>query len=316
MHFTHCSIKNRASRTIAARTGITTASLTITTGSGTAAREQSLRPAAKHSAFTLIELLVVIAIIAILAAILFPVFAQARGKARQASCMSNMKQLGLGVLQYTQDYDELFPRSQSRDASGNGWANSWAVTSQPYVKSFDVYRCPSDPDTTIKDATWSWTGVGISYASNSNLKWDNATSQPIAIGPFGMGAGNQLSEYWVTESLSDADIPRPAESILIAERHNGDVKKVGSPCNCTNYYSGLSGTLGASISNIPVKIPNGTIAATMPYPNGPNGGVSTPHNEMANFTFVDGHVKSMKPVNTNPNPTTQPQNNMWDATRK
>lgn len=266
--------------------------------------------------FTLIELLVVIAIVAILAAFLFPVFAQARGKARQSSCMSNMKQLGLGVTQYAQDYDGLFPRSQSSGSSANLWSNSWAVTSQPYVKSFDVYRCPSDPDTAIQDASWAWAGIGISYASNSYLKRDNGSVQPVTIGPFGMGAGNQMSDYWVTESLSDADISRPADSILIAERHNGDVRKAGSPCNCTNYYSGLGGTLGASISGIPVKIPDGTIAATTAYPDGPNGGVSVPHNGMANFAFVDGHVKAMKPANTNPDPTNRAQDNMWDATRR
>src|SRR5579862_5972441 len=74
----------------------------------------------RNSAFTLIELLVVIAIIAILAAILFPVFAQAREKARGISCLSNVKQLGLGVLMYVQDYDETFPIGAQQD-----WNNSW-----------------------------------------------------------------------------------------------------------------------------------------------------------------------------------------------
>src|SRR6187549_594984 len=85
--------------------------------------------------FTLIELLVVIAIIAILAAILFPVFAQAREKARQTACLSNEKQLVLGVLQYVQDYDEVFP-SRSRD--GINWIPAgWASITYPYVKSTD-----------------------------------------------------------------------------------------------------------------------------------------------------------------------------------
>jgi len=95
-----------------------------------------------NKAFTLIELLVVIAIIFILAAILFPVFARARENARRASCMSNLKQIGLGILQYTQDYDERYPVAQE-----NGTPREivgWADAAQPYIKSLQVYQCPSD----------------------------------------------------------------------------------------------------------------------------------------------------------------------------
>src|SRR5438874_13690723 len=88
--------------------------------------------------FTLIELLVVIVIIAILAAILFPVFAQTREKARQASCMSNCKQIGLAIMQYTQDYDEVFPMAVRDD-----WTGSWPVLVQPYAKNTALFRCPS-----------------------------------------------------------------------------------------------------------------------------------------------------------------------------
>ena len=99
--------------------------------------------AKSKAGFTLIELLVVIAIIAILAAILFPVFAQAREKARQTACLSNMKQIGTAILMYTQDYDEMIVPSQN--GSGNGLM-SWPSMIEPYVKSAAVFVCPSASD--------------------------------------------------------------------------------------------------------------------------------------------------------------------------
>jgi prepilin-type N-terminal cleavage/methylation domain-containing protein/prepilin-type processing-associated H-X9-DG protein len=93
--------------------------------------------------FTLIELLVVIAIIAILAAILFPVFAKAREKARQSSCLSNCKQLGLAMLQYAQDYDERWALWFHYGGTGGTSTYSWLDLIQPYVKNTQVYYCPS-----------------------------------------------------------------------------------------------------------------------------------------------------------------------------
>ncbi|RYG66851.1 DUF1559 domain-containing protein, partial [bacterium] len=90
-----------------------------------------------RQAFTLIELLVVIAIIAILAAILFPVFGRARENARRSSCQSNLKQIGLGIIQYVQDYDEKFPSAMSDQVSVNGTmlnAVPWHFLIQPYIK--------------------------------------------------------------------------------------------------------------------------------------------------------------------------------------
>jgi len=100
----------------------------------------------KNAGFTLIELLVVIAIIAILAAILFPAFARARENARRASCQSNLKQIGLGLLQYAQDYDETLapPGNDWSYASGQYCEGiSWATLVQPYVKSTQIFKCPS-----------------------------------------------------------------------------------------------------------------------------------------------------------------------------
>jgi len=120
--------------------------------------------------FTLIELLVVIAIIAILAAILFPVFAQAREKARQISCLSNLKQLGLADMQYVQDNDERF---QSTD----NWGQGWAEIMYPYVKSKAAYTCPDDSHT----ALYAWAPDKVSYVGNNQLFDSSNTANP-AIG--------------------------------------------------------------------------------------------------------------------------------------
>src|SRR3954467_2298116 len=98
----------------------------------------------RRSGFTLIELLVVIAIIAILAAILFPVFAQAREQARMSTCLSNFKQIGLGMMMYAQDYDETYPPSRVARPPGSSDCGqkviTWKTVSLPYVKNFGVYK--------------------------------------------------------------------------------------------------------------------------------------------------------------------------------
>ncbi len=95
-------------------------------------------------AFTLIELLVVIAIIAILAAILFPVFARARENARRTSCMSNLKQINLGMIQYTQDYDEHYPVYIPSNGVSGARPYGWADALDPYLKSTQIFQCPSE----------------------------------------------------------------------------------------------------------------------------------------------------------------------------
>ena len=124
-----------------------------------------------RNAFTLIELLVVIAIIAILAAILFPVFAQAREKARQSSCLSNTKQMGLGIMMYTQDYDETYPQAYwyTNDTDGSAGYNQWSGLIQPYVKNIGIFVCPSDPNKGIVPTNpgLDLQAPRISYVANS-----------------------------------------------------------------------------------------------------------------------------------------------------
>jgi prepilin-type N-terminal cleavage/methylation domain-containing protein len=124
-----------------------------------------------RSGFTLIELLVVIAIIAILAAILFPVFAKAREKARQSSCLSNLKQLGLANLQYAQDYDEMLPGFTQVFISGySDGVSANGVTAysklMPYVKNTQIFTCPSR-----KPTSYTYSSTGVSQTSSYGWNW-------------------------------------------------------------------------------------------------------------------------------------------------
>jgi prepilin-type N-terminal cleavage/methylation domain-containing protein/prepilin-type processing-associated H-X9-DG protein len=120
--------------------------------------------------FTLIELLVVIAIIAILAAILFPVFARARAKAQQSSCMSNVKQLQLSMIMYITDNDDFFPPYSTYVASPPS-GDVWQGLILPYVKNTQIYICPSDAS---KGAIWGGATEAISVASYA---WNNQNGQ-------------------------------------------------------------------------------------------------------------------------------------------
>jgi prepilin-type N-terminal cleavage/methylation domain-containing protein/prepilin-type processing-associated H-X9-DG protein len=145
----------------------------------------------KNRAFTLIELLVVIAIIAILAAILFPVFARARESARRASCQSNLKQIGLASMQYNQDYDEKYLPTQPLDPSAPANGATFVTLLQPYIKSTQVFICPSatgSDNTALPlptgDHNWSapsppWLSASrASYGMNANL--EDTTGRSLA----------------------------------------------------------------------------------------------------------------------------------------
>ncbi|MBC8103979.1 MAG: DUF1559 domain-containing protein [Cytophagales bacterium] len=282
------------------------------------------------SGFTLIELLVVIAIIAILAAILFPVFAQARDKARQASCLSNEKQLGLAIMQYVQDYDEVFPLGivyQNRFAQAP--FSHWQQMVVSYVKSEGVFGCPNDPDAGSAEPANPWKGFRTSYATNGYFGYPASTGYRSALlGVIGMQ--NPDAGFFITpdyQARALAEVNRPAESVLLAERHSLDMSNVSGRVpgdsfsnNYTNYGPGAV-IAGVTWHDDGALIPDGARTDSK-YPQGKNGGVSAHHSgdTFANFAFCDGHVRAMKPTQTNPqDPSlTQAQRdaaNMWDATR-
>ncbi|MCW3058959.1 MAG: prepilin-type N-terminal cleavage/methylation domain [Capsulimonas sp.] len=228
-----------------------------------------------RTGFTLIELLVVIAIIAILAAILFPVFAKAREKARQISCVSNQKQIGLAVMQYTQDNDELMPSTRMAGAN-------WEIIIQPYVKSFQVFKCPSN-----------------SLANNTaTLMHDNVVNgvtypTPVSYAAPQQSAGNGAA-FGVQDNAgpSLAEFTSPSQMIMVCESNTQD----------TDFRLSGAAWMGAAAqdsSNLPVLYAG--------------------HTGQINLLFVDGHVKSMKPLQTIPNDSANGflgggTVNMWDRT--
>lgn len=154
----------------------------------------------RRAGFTLIELLVVIAIIAILAAILFPVFARAREKARQSSCLSNQKQLGLAWTMYVQDYDENIPPYSLRTWNPASWGPKWFQLIQPYIKNEQILVCPSDRGETI----------GYAYNGYFLVNEENQTATP--------GYGWDMYPSHSADFLSD--IEQPASMIVLGESLN------------------------------------------------------------------------------------------------
>ena len=259
-----------------------------------------------RSGFTLIELLVVIAIIAILAAILFPVFQKVRENARRASCLSNEKQLGLAMTQYTQDFDETYPFAQNcqNNACFSGITNSiWPEMISSYVKDYLVYTCPDDSGA---GQSVGYAGVGISYGSNSYRGFPNGTLTLYGVmGGATWGPGQSAATL--------GKIGQPSNTILLGEKHTSAEASLSEGYNAS--HAGITSEFDGD--NYSIKsglIPDGSDSTRVgqAFPNGPNGGVSAAHNTFANFLFCDGHVKSMLPIMTNPGGAA---NNMWDATR-
>ncbi|RYX82010.1 DUF1559 domain-containing protein [bacterium] len=192
----------------------------------------------RHTAFTLIELLVVIAIIAILAAILFPVFARARENARRSSCQSNLKQIGLGIMQYTQDYDEMMMPSEPAVPIGASAQTAWPVLVQPYIKSVQLFKCPST--TTTGSMRFTNGTIPKSYQINCG---DDGTA---ANGPGLTNAMLRPLRYQTGTSI--AAFESVATTIVICEqRGNGDNSQMQNAGDLgNNAGSGLLGHLGIS----------------------------------------------------------------------
>jgi len=224
-------------------------------------------------AFTLIELLVVIAIIAILAAILFPVFAQAREKARQATCVSNLKQLGTACTMYAQDYDESYPMLESGGAVRLTVANLL----DPYIKTNkknvnaaggnlwpedSIWRCPSGTTYDFGDKQ-SYFTVAYNYLYLT-------AANPGPAGNFKSGGGIY---QWTSPGRSLAAVAQPADTVLFAD-------------------AGHSDGPGGKRPTWDTLLPPSALLA-----NGPNDWVDAMearHNQVATIAWCDGHVKPMR----------------------
>jgi prepilin-type N-terminal cleavage/methylation domain-containing protein/prepilin-type processing-associated H-X9-DG protein len=234
-----------------------------------------------RSGFTLIELLVVIAIIAILAAILFPVFAQAREKARQTSCVANLRQIGIAITMYVQD-NEGYPMMSSLSSASP--RTRWPDYIYPYTKNEGLFSCPSKPED-VESKAWAhlpatsplrYGGYGYNYQYLGNSRLATATSPNL---PFG---------------ALDSDIGLPAETIALsdttgARRDDGTVKEgqytIDPPLPSgrgsgkdSGYYANGTAECGSDKLDFPG-------CRALPHER---------HNSMVSVVFADGHAKAMK----------------------
>jgi len=305
----------------------------------------------RNRAFTLIELLVVIAIIAILAAILFPVFAQAKLAAKSTSDLSNVKQIDLAMVMYADDNNDVFTYATPSNWSGAPqWGSSslgWTLNLQPYSKSLPMFRSPLDSASQVQYP--SWEGVAVSYGLNSLTvskvgvgenfvgspdDWEGRCESPSftnapncvlrgVSAPFaqitGEGNGGEVN----VSALTSTQVTKPAESIMLATKTNSDALKWGgtnaTQFQCGGYFEGVPTTDGSE-SNINDcggnQLPNGLIPTTVAAPQGPTGAVAQVKQGGSNFGFVDGHAKFLNIASTNPDPDKNwLAKNMWDCLR-
>ncbi len=234
-------------------------------------------------AFTLIELLVVIAIIAILAAILFPVFARARENARRSSCMSNLKQIGIGVIQYAQDFDEKYPAGRmvgGTNKAGAGRGAGWAGPITPYLKSEQVFSCPSD--TKVPN-----TNAQISYAYNQAITFPitNTWSGP-SIAAF-RATSRTILLFEVTDQTWAIATDGPTSAF--SPGGNGYKTNGNLASDNGNNSAGVTVPTAVKYATGFMSASEATVAVPGLY-DAPTGR----HLDTSNFLFADGHVKSLR----------------------
>lgn len=246
----------------------------------------SPRRAAKG--FTLIELLVVIAIIAILAAILFPVFAQAREKARQTSCLSNEKQTGLAILQYVQDYDENYPSGRWSPVTPVAlqYGQAWAGSIYPYSKSGQILRCPDDPTFPVAATSTTPALYPVSYVYNYNIATNTALAALTA-----PAATIVMAEVKSVEANAVVQGETPTGA-TIQFSSTGDGLNVLA-CNNSTSMPAVAGSAQYDYG-IPAGYQTGTPA--LPYPGIFSANTQGRHsgNSGSNFQLGDGHAKFTK----------------------
>jgi len=252
----------------------------------------------KKRGFTLIELLVVIAIIAILAAILFPVFAKAREKARQAACLSNVKQLGLAVVLYAGDYDGQYPCAAGYDdffathPIYNSKFPMWQDFLQPYIKNRGLLMCPSRPIIQVDSSQIFRSENGWVYNYGANLQVIDGWAEQNYYASYAWPSHNEIevSEPSTTYLLGDGGYVTTdlycgkwsQDSNAVLEPHNG-----GSRLWCCRYVPGVGSVLGKTLIDLGWTPSQWQAVEEKDFKDGRhNGGV--------NMAFCDGHAKFQK----------------------
>lgn len=247
----------------------------------------------KRKGFTLIELLVVIAIIAILAAILFPVFAKAREKAHQTSCLSNVKQITLGLMQYAQDYDQRLPMGVATPA-GSGpdpWAvvgnYNWVWAMRAYTKNNQIFNCPVH-----------------------NVDAQDYDGNPLPRPRDANGVGYVKNNFWPTNTPKMGRIVYPASTVLIAEAKDDPAQATSAPAADLTVdglpFPGMSGNAWGSIACLKNTVRANHLGDEVPGYNSDTG--------WSCVGFCDGHAKGMK-MDDLTRLGTGEKGNMWQAKR-